>query len=187
MNVHVAAGALHTYRANEHDTVLSEVATVQCILMPRAFLIAGFNEEGQVVRARYNSYAASDPAWEYHFFEKEFMNETLLGVPQQVKAIFIGSEDSMLIPASLYEEGTARGWMEKLLSICPTDVLHSHKLEQPDAEYVFALPAPMDKLIHRYFGHTPILPVGAYQMHNAPKGNYMMQCLIGQDRVIASL
>src|ERR1044072_5942300 len=108
MSVHVAAGALHTYRANEHDTVLSEVATVQCILLPRAFLIAGFNEEGQVVMARYNSYSAADPAWETHFFEQEFQTETLLGVPQQVKAIFLGSEESMLIPASMYEEGTAR-------------------------------------------------------------------------------
>jgi hypothetical protein len=155
--------------------------------MPRAFLVAGFNEEGKVVMARYNSYAATDPAWEHHFFEHEFMTETLLGVPQQVKAIFIGSQEAMLIPATLYEEDAAREWMDQLLSLCPTDVLHTYKTEAPDAQYAFALPAPMDKLLHRYFGETPVLPVAAYQFHRPAKAGNLMQCLIAEHTVIASL
>lgn len=187
MSAHVAAGAHHTYRANTHDTVLSEVATVQCVLMPRAFLVAGFSPEGQVVMARYNSYSSKDPAWEPHFFEHEFMTEKLLGVPQQVKAIFIGSREAMLIPASLYEESAARTWMKQLQTLSPNDVLHLHAVESADAQYAFGLPAAIDKLLHRYFGDTPILPAAAYQFHKPAKDGYLMQCLIAEDTVIASL
>jgi hypothetical protein len=187
MSVHVAAGTQHTYRANQHDTVLSEVATVQCILMPRAFLVAGFDEGGQVVMVQYRSYAATDPAWEPHFYEHEFMTETLLGVPDQVKAIFIGSSDAMLIPESLYDEKATRSWMERLFAIAPNDVLHTNKVATPDAQYVYALPESIDKLLHRYFGDTPIMPVAAYQFYKPGKSGNVLQCLIAEDSVIASL
>lgn len=187
MSVNVAAGAHHTYRANEHETVLSEVATVHCVLLPRAFLVAGYNEEGKVVMARYNSYAAAAPDWDPHFFEHEFMTEKLLGVPQQVKAVFVGSENAMLIPSSLYEESAARDWLEKLQAVCPTDVAHAYKVESPDAQYVFTLPEAMDKLLKRYFEDTPVLPLAAYQFHKPAKAGYVMQCLLAEDKAIASL
>jgi hypothetical protein len=188
MSVHVAARAHHTYRANEHDTVLSEVASVQCVLLPRAFLVAGFNESGRVVMARYNSYVATDPAWEHHFFENEFMTEELLGVPQQVKAIFVGSGETMLIPSTLYDDDAARSWMEKLDTICPDDVLHNYYAPSADAICAFALPAVMDKLIHRFFGGTPVLPLIAYQLYkpeSTPTG--LFQCLLAEDKAIATL
>jgi hypothetical protein len=187
MSVHVAAGAQHTYRANEHDTVLSEVAAVHCILMPRAFLVAGFNEEGQVVLAHYRGYTSADPAWDPHFFEHEFMTETLLGVPDQVKAVFIGGSDAMPIPDNLYDEGATRAWMERLFSIAPNEVLHTYKLEAPPAQYVYTLPESIDKLLHRYFGDTPIMPVAAYQFYKPNRNGNVLQCLIAEDSVIATL
>ena len=188
MSVHVAAGTHHTYRANEHDTVLSEVCDVHCVLMPRALLVAGFSKDGQVVMARYNSYAATDPAWVPGFFEHEFINEKLLGVPQQVKELFIGSREELIIPNALYEDRAVRAWMESLQAICPDDVLYSYAIEAADAQYVFALPARMDKLLHRYFGDTRIMPVGAYQLYKPNAGaRYLLQCFIAQDTVIATL
>src|SRR5205085_4948316 len=147
MSVHVAAGTHHTYRANEHDTVLSEVYDIYCVLMPRALLIAGFSEEGQVVLVRYNSYAATDPPWVPGFFEHEFINEKLLGVPQQVKALFIGSREELIIPNTLYEERAARTGMESLQAICPDDVQYSYDLKAADAQYTFTIPARIDKLL----------------------------------------
>ena len=188
MSVHVAAGTHHTYRANEHDTVLSEVCDIYCVLMPRALLIAGFSEDGQVVLVRYNSYAATDPPWVPGFFEHEFITEKLLGVPQQVKALFIGSCEELIIPNALYEERAARTWMESLQAICPDDVLYSHTLESADARYTFAVPARIDKLLHRYFGHTHIIPVAAYQFYKPnASAKYLLQCFITQDTVIATL
>src|SRR6187402_2256034 len=188
MSVHVAAGIHHTYRANEHDTVLSEVADVYCVLMPRALLVAGFSAEGQAVFARYNSYSSADPAWEPNFFEQEFINETLFGVPQQVKAIFIGSRDELLIPNTLYNERAARTWMESLQTICPDDVIYTHRIAPADAQLSFALPARIDKLLHRYFGDTRIRPVTAYQFHKpATDIPYLLQCFIAEDTVIATL
>lgn len=187
MSTHVSAGAHHTYRANEHDTVLSEVSRVICVLLPRSFLIAGFNGDGHVAMARYNSYEHTDPAWDKDFFEQEFMNEPLLGVPQQVRAVFIGSREGMLIPSTLYNEGEARKWMTKLQSVCPDDVLHSYGAESADAQYAFALPAAMDKLLRRYFGETPVLPLAAYQFYKPVKAGYILQCFAAEDVVTASL
>ncbi len=183
MSLPVTAGAHRTYRANEHDTVLSEVSRVICVLLPRAFLIAGFNGDGHVAMARYNSYAATDPAWNTQFFEQEFIGEKLLGVPQQVNAVYVGSGEGMLIPAVLYEEGAARKWMKKLQSICPDDVVHSYKAASVDAQYAFALPSAMDKLLHRYFGGTQLLPVAAYQFYKPAKAGYILQCLVAEDTV----
>lgn len=188
MSVTVAAGAHHTYRANEHDTVLSEVATVHCILLPRALLLAGFDELGKVVLARYNSYSNDHPAWETHFFEKEFMEETLLGVPQQVRTVFVSSTETMLIPNALYEEGAARDWMEQLQAICPDDVIHTYTVPSTDAQYAFALPMAMDKLLHRYFGQAQVLPLACYQFYKpevTPAG--LFQCLVTEDTAIASV
>jgi hypothetical protein len=187
MSVHVAAGTHHTYRANEHDTLLSEVVAVQCVLMPRAFLVAGFGENGKVIIARYCGYAATDPEWDPHFFGHEFMTETLLGVPQQVKSIFVGSDVSMLIPTALYTEEEARGWLGKIQSLSPADVLHAYPVESPEAQYVFAVPEAIDKLLQRYFGGTPLLPVAAYQFYKPARSGYIMQCLLAEDKTIASL
>ncbi len=188
MSVQVAAGNHQTYRANEHDTVLSEVADVHCVLMPRALLVAGYDTAGAVIMIRSCSYAATDPAWSPDFFEHEFINEPLLGVPQQVKALFIGSREELIIPDRLYDESAARSWMESIQAICPDDVLHASPVPALQAQYAFALPARMDKLLHRYFGHTVMMPAGAYQLHKpATAIPHLMQCLISDDTVIASL
>jgi len=188
MSVHVAAGNHLTYRANEHDTVLSEVADVHCVLMPRALLVAGYNSDGQIVMARYNGYAASDPAWVPDFFEHEFINEPLFGVPQQVKALFIGSREELIIPDKLYQEDAARVWMQSLQAIRPDDVLHSYAVKAIGAQYNFALPARIDKLLHRYFGDTTMMPVGAYQLFKPKLADpYLLQCFMTNDTVIASL
>ena len=88
MSVHIASGTQQTYRANKHATVLSEVCTVHCVLMPRAILVAGYNEDGMLVMAHYNSYVAPVTSWHTDFFEHDFINEKLLGVPQAGKDDF---------------------------------------------------------------------------------------------------
>jgi hypothetical protein len=156
--------------------------------MPRALLIAGFGNDGQLVMARYNTYAATDPVWAPDFFEQEFINEPLFGVPQQVKTLFVGSREELLIPDAQYDEQAARAWMASLQAICPDDVLHSYPLDSAGAQYTFALPARIDKLLHRYFGDTPVLPVGAYQFYKPnTAAPYLLQCFISTDTVIASL
>jgi hypothetical protein len=188
MSIHVTAGNHHTYRANEHDTVLSEVSTVHCILLPRAFLVAGFNDEGRVVMARYNSYTVEYGEWEPSFFEHEFINEHLLGVPQQVKALFVGGVPELLVPNALYDPFASRDWLNSLHHITHNDMVESYALDSADAEYVYAVPHAIEKLLHRYFGETPIIPLAAYQFHKPDAGvPYLAQCLVTQDIVIATL
>jgi hypothetical protein len=67
-------------------------------------------------------------------------------------------------------------------------MVESYGLATPEAEYVYAVPQAIEKLLHRYFGETPIIPLAAYQFHKVDAGiPYLAQCLITQDTVIASL
>lgn len=188
MSEQVDSGTRRMYPATGHDTLLSEVRDVHCILMPRALLITGFSQEGRILMARYNSYDRELPGWNAGFFEQEFGSEPMLRTPGQVKAIFIGSREELLIPNDLYQESAARKWMESLQAICPDDVLYGYDTRSADAQYAFALPAAMDKLLHRYFGDTRIIPLAAYQFHKPAAGvPNLFQCLIAQDTVIATL
>jgi hypothetical protein len=188
MSSSVPTAIQHTYRVREDDSVLSEVTAVNCVLLPRSMLVGGFNAEGRLLMARYHSYQQSSPAWSPAFFEKEFMTDTLLGMPQQLKAVFIGSREELLIPNELYDDHAARLWMEKLQAICPDDIVYSYGLTLSEARYTFALPSGMDKLLHRYFGQTRIIPVGAYQFYKPDTMQpQLLQALIGPDSVTASL
>lgn len=184
----VAAGIHKTYRANEHDTVLSEVAAVICVLMPRAFLVAGIDQAGEVVMARNSSYPSDKPAWAADFFEHELMNETLLGVPQQVRAVFVGSMEELLVPQELYESSSVRSWLNSLYAICPDDAVCNQAIPAIDAQQCFTIPTRIDKLLHRYFAGTPVRHVSAYQFHKPPaEAPYLFQLMAGSDRVYASL
>jgi hypothetical protein len=188
MSEPVAAGIHQTYRANEHDTVLSEVSAVYCVLMPRALLVAGIDQAGSVVMARHSSYPASKPAWDEAFFEHEFQNEPLLGVPQQVHGVFVGSTEELLVPTTLFDPVATKSWMESLHAICPDDVVCHQHVPSLDAEHCFALPARFDKLLHRYFGHTPVRHVSCYQFHKpSAEAPYVVQLLISEGHAFASL
>lgn len=181
------AAQRRSFHANEHNTLLSEVDSVLCVLLPKAVLAAGFNADGQVVVAHFNADPATKTNWEPDFFEQQFMGETLLGVPQQIRAVFVASEHALLIPQSVFHADAARQWIQKLAAASPNEVLHHHPISQPEASYAFTLPAPMDKLLHRYFDTTPVLPLALYQHHKPTKAQCLMQCFVAEGRAYASL
>lgn len=184
----VAAGTHQTYRANENDTVLSEVSVVFCVLMPHALLVAGIDQGGSVVMARHTASPVAGPEWDPAFFEHEFINDPLFGVPQQVHGVFLGSTEELLIPSDLFEPAAAKSWMTSLQAIAPDDVVCHQAVKEIDAEQCFAVPTRIDKLLHRYFGHTPIRHVSSYQFHKpSPETSWLIQMFISQDQVFASL
>ncbi len=176
-----------SFRANEHENLLSEVEAVLCVLFPRSVLLGGFNADGQAIVVHFCDYIAPQPSWDSSFFEARFMSETLLGMPQLIKAVFISSEEEMLIPESLFQEKNAHDWLQKLNGASPNSVLHQHKLAQPAARYAYMLPTPMEKLVHRYFGTLRMLPLAAYQFHKPGNEHYLLQGIVGGGRATASL
>ncbi|MBS1615163.1 MAG: DUF3822 family protein [Bacteroidetes bacterium] len=176
-----------SYRAHEQENLLSEVESVLCVLHPRSILLGGFNAGGQAILAHFCDYAPPQPSWDTSFFESRFMSETLLGMPQLIKAVFVSSEEEMLIPESLFQEKNAHDWLQKLNGSSPNNVLHQYKLAQPAARYAFMLPAAMEKLLHRYFGSIPLLPLAAYQFHKPANEQYLFHCLAGDGSATASL
>jgi len=188
MSSATSAGNQISYRNSQHATVLSEINAVICVLFPRAILVAGFDAAGILRLAQYNYLDADMPAWHLDFFQHDFINEKLMGVPQQLKAIFIGTEDELIIPNDVFEEALAKDWLRNLRAVCPDDVFKTFELKDAGAQYTYNLSGRMDKLLHRYFGQTPILPLAAYQFHKPNTGKeHLLSCVITESLFVGSL
>lgn len=178
----------YTYRASDDKNILSEVDSVQCVLFPKTLLVAGYSKDGRLLMAHYNRANAETEPWNNDFFEQDFINEKLLGVPQQVKTIFIGNEESLIVPMELYNEKSAKEWLQSLFALRPDTVVYTQYLKTPQAHYLFAIPGEIDKLIHRYFGLPKMLPAAAFHFYKPEiaTANFL-QLLITQDKAIATL
>lgn len=182
------ASTQYTYKAHERDTLLSEVSSVQLVLLPRALAIAGFTEDGQVLMVHYTAASTEHIDWGCDFFEHQFINEPLLGVPQQVKSLFVGSPYQLIIPDALYDERSTRSWLKNLYSILPDDWITEYHSEWDQAWYRMAIPRELHKLLTRYFGHTAVLPLAAPQFYKPDTSKaHLVQCIISGDLVFATL
>lgn len=175
------------YNAHEGDTLLQHAASVICILMPRALVTGGFNERGELLTIRYNDYQNDLPTWILDFFEHEFINEPLLGDTNSVKALYVATEKSMIVPNGLYSEEEAADWMKRLYFIESNEVIDSYPLKNDGAVYTYAWPADMQSLADRYFPQAKVLPLAAYHFSKALKGSYNVQCCITPTHVYATL
>ena len=183
-----ATGTQYTYRAHDRDTLLSEIATVQLILLPRALASAGFSDDGKVLMVQYTGYEAMHGDWGCDFFEHQFMTEPLLGVPQQVKAVYVGSPAQLIIPNALYDEKETRGWLRELYPILESDWITSYEGVADDVQYRMAVPQAVHKLLERYFGHTAVLPLAAIHLYKPNAGvAFNAACIITDELAFATL
>ncbi|MEO6831709.1 MAG: DUF3822 family protein, partial [Chitinophagaceae bacterium] len=158
------------------------------VLFPKTLLVAGYGKNGQLLMAHYHRADADTPDWDLKFFEHDFINEKLLGVPQQVKTIFIGNEESLIVPMELYNEKAAQDWLKSIYALSPRMVVYTQFLKSAEAHYLFGVPGELDKLLHRYFGSPKMLPAAAFHFHKPERAiPNLLQLLITQDKAIATL
>lgn len=178
----------YTYLANTDENILSEVTTVHCVLFPKTLLVAGYNKSGRLLVAHYNRANDETPDWDTHFFEQDFINEKLLGVPQQVQAIFIGAEEYLMVPRSLYQEKEASEWLKTIFTTPPNTSIQSYYIKSLEAHYLFAFPSEIAKLLHRYFGTTKLLPATGFHFQNQMSNTAtQLYLLLTQDKAISTL
>lgn len=175
------------YKIHNGDTLLSQVARVIFILLPRGIAVAGFSDRGDLLTVTYNDYKVTLPTWILDFFEHEFLNEPLLSAPHKVTGAFIASDKNILVPEILYKPKEAEEWLKKLYFVEGNEIVTSHHLREDKAHYLFAWPAAMKSLIGRYFTKAKILPFASYQFYKPFKSECSLQCCITNDQVFATL
>lgn len=177
----------HAFNVHDGDTLMGQVAKVICVVMPRALLVAGFSEHGDLLTARYGDYNKALPAWIIDFYEHRFIDEPLLQHPDRVVATFIASEKYLIIPEDLYDEGAAVKWLQKLFFVEGNELYSSHLLHDERARYLYAWPGTIKSLIGRYFNTAKTLPFASYQFYKPYKGDSALQCCITTEQVFATL
>lgn len=182
------AGNHYVYHAHERDTLLGEVVASVCVLLPRSFVVAGFSADGTVLVIKHITAAASQAEWDAAFFEYDFLNEPLLAIPSQLKAVFIAGEHTLAIPDELYDADALSMWMNSIHHLAADNQLDTYSATADKMHYAFTLPAPVHDIIARYFTEAKILPVAAYQFHKAKnRKDAHMQCLVADQLIVATL
>lgn len=188
MSSQVIADNHFVYHAHERDTLLSEVVASVCILLPRSFAVAGFGADGKVLVIKHIIAAAPRQEWDAAFFEYDFLNEPLLAIPSQLKAVFIAGDHTLAIPDDLYDADALRLWMNSLHHIPADDLLDTYSAVTDKLHYAFTLPVAIQKIISRYFTDARVLPAAAYQFFKPKtRKDANMQCLITAESVTATL
>ena len=178
----------YSFRANSDENLLSEVDSVHCVLFPKTLLVAGFDKSGSLLTAHYNRAGDEISEWDTEFFEQDFINEKLLGVPQQVKAIFIGTEKSLIVPGEIYQSEAAEEWLARMFTLRPDSVFYNYFLKGIDSQYTFVVPPDINKLVQRYFGNPKILPAAAFHFQKSfLRNSSQIQLLITKDKAVATL
>lgn len=175
------------YNVHSGDALLSQVARVICVLLPRALMVAGFSERGDLLMIRFSDYKKNLPTWILDFFEHQFITEPLLGMPQKVSAVFVATDKTFLVPEVLYSEGVADKWMKKIYFVEGNEVISLYHVREDKTNYMYAWPAAIKSLTTRYFAQAKVMPFAAYQFYKPYKSDCSMQCCITADMVYATL
>ncbi len=159
------------YNVHGGDTLAGQVDRVICVLLPRALIVAGFSDRGDLLMIRYSDYKKSLPAWILDFFEHQFIDEPLLSQPAKVNSVFIASDKSFLVPEVLYNEATAEKWMKKIHFVEGNEVVSTYQLREDRANYLYSWPAAIKSLITRYFPKSKTYPFASYQFYRPYKSD----------------
>ena len=146
------------YKVHTGENLISQVARVNIVLMPRAVTVAGFSERGDLLMIRYNDYKKSLPQWIIDFFEHQFLNDELLSAPHKVTSVFIASDKGILVPDVLYKSAEAEKWLRTLYYVESNEVVSEFHLREDKAHYIYAWPSAIKSLVSRYFTKAKPLP-----------------------------
>lgn len=175
------------YKLHNNDNIISQIAKIIIILMPRAISVAGFSDRGDLLMIKNNEYKKSLPQWIIDFFEHQFLNDPMLSAPHKVTSVFIAGDKNLLVPEVLYKPDEAEAWLKKLHYVESNEIQTTHHLREDKAYYLYAWPSAIKSLVNRYFTKTKILPFSAYQFYKPFKAECSLQMSITNDRVFATL
>src|ERR1043165_9752124 len=175
------------YNVREDDTLLSKVAFVLCVMVPRGLYIAGFSITKELLTINYTGYSKNKPVWELDFFEQLFSSEPLLAVKDKVKGAFICSHKNMVVPQELYEADKAVEWLQRIHYIEQKEIMATFELENEKAAYLHTLQLNISELVKINFKRATVLPLSSYQFGQRQAQILHLQCCITGEEVVATL
>src|SRR5690606_6199288 len=128
------------YKLHTGENLLSQIAKVVIVLMPRGIAVAGFSDRGDLLMIKNNEYKKALPQWIIDFFEHQFLNDQMLSAPHRVTSVFIATEKTMLTPEVLYKPADAEAWLKKLYHVESNEIITTHHLREDKAYYLYAWP-----------------------------------------------
>lgn len=175
------------YKLHTGDNIISQIAKVIIVLMPRGISVAGFSERGDLLMIKNNEYKKTLPTWIIDFYEHQFLNEQMLSAPHKVTSVFVAGDKTLVVPEMLYKPHDSEAWLRKLHFIEANEVITTHHLREDKAYYLYSWPAAIKSLINRYFTKSKILPFATYQFYKPFKAECSMQISLTADRAFATL
>lgn len=175
------------YKLNNDDNLISQIAKIVIVLMPRAVSVAGFGSRGDLLMLKNNEYKKALPQWIIDFYEHQFLNDQMLSAPHKVTSVFVAGDKNLLVPETLYKPHDAEAWLKKMHFVESNEVVNTHHLREDKAYYLYAWPSAIKSLVNRYFTKTKILPFSAYQFYKPFKAECAMQLSLTSDKVYATL
>ncbi len=187
MTVETNTGFEQIYNVREDETLLSRVALVIGVLVPRGVYVAGFSISKELLTIHYNGYGEDRPVWELDFFEQLFANEPLLAVREKVKGVFINTDKNLIVPDELYAKEAAENWLRKVFFVEANEVVKRKHLENDAANYLQAIPVNISELVKINFKKAAVFPLAAYHFRDKHAQSLFLQCCIGPEQVTATL
>jgi hypothetical protein len=175
------------YNVRENEALLTQVASVVCVLVQRGLFIAGFSVTNELLTIQYSGYNRNRPVWELDFFEHIFSNETILAEKDKVRGVFINSDKSLIVPEELYMEEAAKTWLGKIHFVEKSDIISNYPVNDENATFVHATPVNITELVKIHFRQAQVLPLAMYQLRNPNKRPLSMQLCVTSEQVCVAV
>jgi hypothetical protein len=183
LNNHIAR---RSYTAHTGDNILSQVASVICVVTPHALLSAGIHPSGEILVVHSSSY--KQEAWSPVFIEHELLNDPLLVAPEQIKAVFVATPKNIIIPKELYPgDAIAPDWLKSIYHCEPQEKLQVQELSPGNSSCCFAYPENIEQCFSKYIQQTRILPLNYVHFYNGIDAANSLQCTITDHYALGTL
>jgi hypothetical protein len=174
------------YNVVESDALLAQVSKIICIMLPKAFVIGGFSDRGDMLMIRYNDYPNDIHDWVPDFFDHRFAEEPLLARPELVIAIYVLTDKYVVVPNELYDPITSKDWLKNIYFVEENENVDAFHINEEKVQYVYAWPSAIKGLASRYCPNARFLPLGAFQFTQLYKADSAIQVAITNNAVVAT-
>jgi hypothetical protein len=174
------------YTAHSGDNILSQVASVICIVTPDSLISAGIHPSGEILMVNSTQYVGE--AWNCAFIENELLDEVLLADPSIIKVIFVATLKNIIIPATLFSgEEAAYDWLNAIYYCEKSEKMQVKHLGKSDAHCCYAFPENIEQCFTKHIGEAKILPLNYVHFHNGIHVENILQCTLTGQYAVATL
>jgi hypothetical protein len=180
----IAGNINKTYIVDNNSLLLNNISKAICVVLPESFVLAGLDDKGTILSI--NQFETKADAWDPRAIEPLFQNRSLQKLFKDVVAVFVACNKYMAVPKTLYSQGDAEKWMNKLYFEETSEVLLAPRMKDDKTQYLFYIPADIKELLDNNLEKHKTLPLAAYQFHKSSNSS-LAECCITATQAYATL